>query len=177
MRAGPLLMALRIFDCNARRRIIADVWRAQSNYAGSIDCSFGKISAMVGVGRTQATCLLKRWLWGNTPSAIQEYWSRGCPRAHVLFSVFACWRLLPHVRRKKNPLPLWKSRYQPSLPTRVNTSDLMRRADRANPGRHAVISGKFCKSAGFIRTAGLSLRGMPMLKTGAVPTTKDRSLC
>lgn len=177
MRVGTLLMALRSLDCNAYRRITADVGGAHATSDGSIDWSFGKISAMICAGRTQATCFLKRWLWGKAPSAIQEYWSRGCPRAHVLSSVFACWRLLPHVPRKKNPSPLWKSRYQPSLPTLANTSDLMRRADRGNPGWRAVFSGKFCKSAGFIRAVGLSVRSVPMLKTGAVPPIQDRSLC
>ena len=159
------------------KRVVADVAGPQDTSDGSIAWPFGKISAMVAAGRTQAACLLKRRLWGDTSPAVQDYWSRGCPRAHVSYLVFACWRLSPAAPKRKKPSLMWQSRSQPSLLTQANTSDLMRRAAGGNLCRHAALSGRICQFVRLRVAVGLSVLCYPMLKTVAVPPTQDRSLC
>ena len=179
------------------RRVLAYVAGSQRSIIGSLDCSFGKFSAMVLAGRTQATYFLKRRLSGAIPANVQEYWSRGCRRAHVSYLVFACWRLLPLAQRKKKPSPLWKSRLRPNRPTRASTSDLIGRADQTRLARHAVFDGperglngaiparrspahevrETSKAMTFIRQGGLSAYLDLVLQTVAAPFPKDRNLC
>ena len=159
------------------KRVVADVAGPQHLSDASIAWSFGKISAMVTAGRTQAACLLKRGLWGDTSPAVQDYWSRGCPRAHVSYLAFACWRSSPPAPKRKKPSPMWQSRSRPSLPTPANTSDLMRRAASGNPGLHAAFSGRICQFVRLMLVVGLSVLCHPMLKAVAVSPTQDRSQC
>ena len=179
------------------RRVLADVAGRQRSIAGSLDCYFGKFSAMVSAGRTQAAYFLKRRLPGAMPANVQKCWSRGCRRAHVSYLVFACWRLLPPAQRKKNLSPLWKSRLRPSRPTRASTSDLIGRADQTRLARHAVFDGpapgqnaatsvrrslvrelrETSPVQTFIRQGGLSACRDLVLQTVAAPIPKDRTLC
>ena len=158
-------------------RNLADVAAPQGKSEPSIDWSFGQTSVTVPAGRTQAAFLSKRWMWGGTPHAVQEYWSRGCLRAHVSYLVFACWRLLPPAHQKKKLSPMWKSRFQPNLPTQVNTSDLKRRVDRGTPRQRAALSGREARSLRLTTDLGLFVLCPAMLKTDAVPNVQDRSLC
>ena len=193
MHPGTLLMRFRnAADCQDKR-VPADVAVPQVASDRRLHCQFLAIWAKVRAGRTQAVYFLQRRLWGNTTPAVQEYWSRGCRRAHVSFSVFACWPLWLHAPRKKSPLLLWKSRYQPSLPTQASTSDLGWRAGRDTPHRHAMFSdghpqktttpinppktSKTFKVTPIILARGLSACANLMLLMAAVPTPKDRSLC
>lgn len=143
----------------------------------SIAWPFGENSAIVRAGRTQAAYLLKRGLWGDTSPAVQDYWSRGCQRAHVSYLVFAWWRLLPLARQKKKPSPMWQSRFQPSLPTQANTSDPRRRAGDESLGQHAALSSRIWHLVRVALAVGLSVLWQPMLRTDAVPNSQDRSLC
>ena len=176
---------------------VADVAAPQTAGDSSLDCLFGNFSAMLHAGRTQATYLVKRWLYRALPATVQEYWSRGCPRAHVSYLAFACWRLSPPAQRKKKPSPMWTNRLAPSQPTQANTSDLIGRAAMGNLGRHAVFCGaqqgfgpcapvrrvmmpdasKTSKTMAFFQRGGLSAPFDLVLKTVAVPYTQDRSLC
>lgn len=121
------------------KRLLADVGLPQDATDGRLHCQFASYSAMIRADRTQAVYFLQRRLSGIKAPAFQEYWSRGCRRALVSFSVFACWPLWLLAPRKKKKLLLWKSRYQPSLPTLASTSDLVRRADQRFLARHAVF--------------------------------------
>ena len=179
------------------RRVLADVAGPHRSNRGRLDCYFGKFSAMILRGRTQAAYFLKRRLLGAMPANVQEYWSRGCRRAHVSYLVFACWRLLPLAQRKKKPSPLWKSRLRPNQPTRANTSELIWRADQTRLARHAVFAGpeigpnaatfgcrsleydvrETSKDRTFILKGGLSACLDLVLQTVAAPFPKDRNLC
>ena len=179
------------------RRALADVAGPQTAGDISLDFVFGNFSAMLAAGRTQAACLVKRWLYWALPATVQEYRSRGCPRAQLSYLVFACWRLSLPAQRKKKPSPMLKSRFQPNLPIPANTNDLIRRVDGGNLGRHAVFyrpqwglhpvapvgrtillgASKTPKFTAFIRQSGLSAPRDLVLKTVAVPYTQDRSLC
>lgn len=121
------------------RRIPADVGMPQQATDGRLHCQSEPSSAIVATGRTQAVYFLQRRFWGLGSPAFQEYWSRGCRRARVLFLHFAWLPLWQHVQRKKKKSYLLKSRYQPSLPTLANTSDLVWRADQRFLARHAVF--------------------------------------
>ena len=147
-------------------------------------CQFGLSSRMVPSGRTQAAYFLKRGFWGETPPAVQEYWSRGCRRARVLYSVFACWPLWLLAHRKKKQSPLWKSRYQPSLPTPASISDDLRRADQGNLVWHAeftfrtAIDRHLATKFGWFICGGSLPDGIEaMLRPAVVPLIQDRSIC
>jgi hypothetical protein len=120
------------------KRILADVAVPHLATDGRLHCLFTESSAKVFAGRTQAVYFLQRGTWGGKPPAFQEYWSRGCRRAHVSFSVFACWPLWQLAQRKKSLSYLWMSRLPPSQPTRASTSNTLRRADQQSLTRHAT---------------------------------------
>jgi hypothetical protein len=120
------------------KRILADVGVPHPVTDGRLHCHFRPYSAKVSAGRTQAVYLSQRGTWGNKPPAFQEYWSRGCRRAHVSFSVFACWPLWQLAHLKKSQLPTCQSRFPPNRPTRASTSNTTRRADQHCLTRHAT---------------------------------------
>lgn len=151
------------------RRVFADVAGSQRTSGGSLECYVGFFSAMVLTGRTQAAYFLKRGLSGALPPAVQEYWSRGCRKAQLSYLVFACWRLLPPVPKKKKPSYLWQNRSRLSLPTLANISDLT-----ANAAPMASCCGGMCERN---HQNQLSAGYGPMLKPAAVPYAQDRSLC
>jgi hypothetical protein len=166
------------------RRVLADVAGPQPTTNGSLDCYFGKYSAMVLRGRTQAAYFLKRGLSGAMPPAVQEYWSRGCRRARVLYSVFACWPLWLLAHRKKSQSPLWKNRFRPSLPTPASISDDLRRADQGNLIRHAEFAFRSASNqcpatrfGWFVLGAHLPDGSEAMLKPAVVSISQDRSIC
>jgi hypothetical protein len=121
------------------RRILADVAMPHPATDGRLHCHFGTSSAKVCLGRTQAVYLSQRGIWGEKPAAFQEYWSRGCRRAHVSFSVFACWPLWQLAHLKKSLSPMWTNRFRPSQPTRASTSNKLRRADQHCLTRHVTF--------------------------------------
>lgn len=164
------------------RRSIADVALPHLLIVTSLGCPFRAKSAMVDPDRTQAVFLLKRGLKGKMSPTFQEYWSRGCLRAHVLFSVFACWPLWLLVRRKKKKSYSLKSRFRPSQPIPANTSNLSRRANWGNLIWHAASLALQPKRQTSINCdlalhQGLLGRLQAMLRTAAVSFTQDRSTC
>ena len=169
MRVGTLLMQSRHPAYLPVRRVFADVAAAQPTSGNSLVCYVGIFSAIIHEGRTHATYFSKRGLSGAMPPAVQEYWSRGCRKAQLLYLVFACWRLLPPVPRKKNQSRLSKSRLQPSLPTQANISDLT-----ASAAPMATCYGGMCEKN---HQNQLSAGHGPMLKPAAVPYAQDRNLC
>jgi hypothetical protein len=120
------------------KRILADVAVPHLARDGRLHCHFGASSAKVRAGRTQAVYFSQRGIWGNKPPAFQEYWSRGCRRALVSFSVFACWPLWQLAQRKKSLSYLWMNRLAPNQPTPASTSNTPRRADQHCLTRHAT---------------------------------------
>jgi hypothetical protein len=169
LRAGTLLMPAQNLAGLPVRRVFADVAGSQPTTDGSLDCYIGNFSAMLYEGRTQATYFLKRGLSGAMPSAVQEYWSRGCRKAQLSYLVFVCWRLLPPAQRKKRPSFQQPSRLRPSLPTLANISDLIPNTAPMAP-RHGGMGEKNHQNQ-------LSAGYCPMLKPAAVPIIQDRRLC
>lgn len=169
--------------CTAKR-FPADVAQPQLATYARHDCHFAPDSAKLCADRTQAVYLLKRGLRGKIAPTFQEYWSRGCLRAHALFLRFAWLPLWQHVLRKKKKSYLLKSRYQPSQPILANTSNLLRRAGWGNLARHAASLRNGPKQAhsseidcDFACHQGSLVRLILVLTTAAVPLMQDRSLC
>lgn len=151
------------------KRLAADVGPPQLATDASLHCHFRPESAKVGAGRTQAVYLLKRGLRGKIAPTFQEYWSRGCRRAHALFSHYVWLPLWQHVLRKKKKSYLLKSPSLLSRPIAANTSNILQRTSRSNPVWRAAVSGKLDSSA---------LAPHPVLHyTAAVPFIQDRSPC
>ena len=151
------------------KRLFADVALPQIAPDASQHCHFRPDSAMVAAGRTQAAYLLERGRWGNMSPPLQEYWSRGCLRAHGLFSHFAWLPLWLHVPRKKKKLYLLKNRFQSSRPILANTSNCLRRAGRGILIRHAAFLG--------IEFGGTIALPDVLNDIAAAPQFKDRTLC
>jgi hypothetical protein len=155
------------------RRVIADTLPRIIETNATDHCHRDRFSAKVRLGRTQAVYFLKRGSSGAKPPAVQEFWSRGCLRAHVSYLVFACWPSwqLAHPSRK---LLLSKHRSPPSLPSQASTSDLTRRADPTKLSRHADFPD--CFSPRRI-ALGLSARFGFVIVPAPTPFMQDPSLC
>lgn len=154
--------------CTAKR-LTADVVPPQLATDASLHCQYRPQSAKVCAGRTQAVCSLKRGLRGKIAPTLQEYWSRGCRRAHALYSHYVWLPLWQHALRKKKKLYLLKSRCLSSRPIPANTSNILQRAGRGNPVWRAAVSGTLGASA----PAPHSL----LNHTAAVSFIQDRSPC
>lgn len=153
----------------ATKHLFADVALPHLELGVSLDCHFPAESAMLRSDRTQAVCLVKRGLMGKMSPTLQEYWSRGCLRARVLFLHFAWLPLWQHVQRKKKQLYLWKSRFRSSLLTTANTSKFLRRATGDNPPwRAAFFGGDHTGALAAFRV---------MHYNAAVPFSQDRRVC
>lgn len=164
------------------KRIAADVALPHLAIVTRLGCPFRAKSAMVRPDRTQAVFLLKRGLKGKMSPTLQEYWSRGCLRAHVLFSHFAWLPLWQLAQRKKKKSYSLMSRSQSSQPIPANTSNLSRRANWGNLIWHAASLALRAKRQPFVNCdpaphQGLSGRLEAMLRTAAVSFIQVRSIC
>lgn len=162
----------------------ADVAGPQQASLGRRGCHFPKKSAIVCAGRTQAVFLSKRGLMGKLSPTFQEYWSRGCLRARVLFSHFAWWPLCLPVPRKKKKSYLLKSQFRLSQPIPANTSNLSRRVGQGDLARHATSDPR--RPSGMSEPdvfSGAGRYGRPsggdgaMIKTAAVSLIRVRRSC
>jgi hypothetical protein len=113
-----------------------DVGTPQADNLGGLACHSNLLSDMMRADRTQAVFFLHRGLEGTLAFFLspQERWSRGCPRALVLFWLWLLSaRWLPAPRRMKKWL-LW-SRLRSSPHTPANTSNVSGRSGqlRLNP--------------------------------------------
>jgi len=117
------------------RRDLADVAESQGANLDTFGCQIVSVSDTIHSDRTQAVYASDRGRWGvwSPAPTSQEYRSRGCLRAHGLFSHFAWWHSLPLAPRKKKKLSMLTRRFRPSRSTRANTSDLTGRVIGAKP--------------------------------------------
>ena len=154
---------------SATKRFLADVAAPQMASDARRGCQFPAQSGKVRAGRTQAACLMKRRLCGKPFPTFQKDWSRGCRRAHALFSHFAWLPLWQHVQRKRKKLYLLMNRFPLSRLTPANTSSLRRRVGRGTPVWHADFYGVSQTRA---------LVPVPLLRyIAATPFLQDGSLC
>lgn len=100
-------------------------------------CQFGRLSAIVHVGRTQATRTSHRG--SASCEALQENRSRGCraPRSFCRFVWSPLWR--PALARKKTSSMLMSRPSRSSRPTPTNTNDNQGRAFGALAARLALF--------------------------------------
>jgi hypothetical protein len=161
----------------SRKRVSADAFCDLAAVWRRLHCNFAQIPAKIWAGRTQAAFLLKRGVRADRSPALQEYRSRGCLRAHVSYSVFACWPLWLLVQRKKSLSLSLKSQFRLSLPSPVSTSKTIWRARRGNLVWHALCAAPLFKLGAPFGMAGLSDPYDPVLRATAVAKLQDRSLC
>lgn len=162
----------------------ADVAGPHHASLGRRGCHFPEKSAIVREGRTQAVFLLKRGLMGKLSPTFQEYWSRGCLRARVLFSHFAWLPLCLPVPRKKKKSYSLKSQFPLSQPIPANTSNLSRRVGQGDLARHATSNPRRPSDmAAPDIFSGAARCGCPsggdgtMIKTAAVSLIRGRRSC
>ena len=117
------------------RHVLADVAESQGATLDTFVCQIVSVSDTIYLGRTQAVYASdrgRRGVWSPAPT-LQEYRSRGCLRAHGLFSHFAWWHSSPLAPRKKKKLSMLTRRFRPSLSIPANTSELTGRTRGGNP--------------------------------------------
>ncbi len=161
----------------SRKRVSADIFCALAGPLRRLHCHFVQIAASIRQGRTQAAFFLKRGVRDESAAALQEYRSRGCLRAHVSYSVFACWPLWPLAQRRKSQLLSLKHQLRLNLPSQVSTSKTIWRVGRGNPVWHALCAAFLFRQGAKFGEAGVSDPCDPVLWPTAVAKLQDRSPC